>query len=219
MNSLTPKTTLHGYFRSSAAYRVRIALNLKGIAYDNRTYHLRKGDQRTERYLAVNPQGLVPTLDTDGALLTQSLAIVEYLEEQWPTPPLLPSSSLDRARVRAMAQIIACDIHPIDNLRVLAYLRDRLAQPEPVVRDWYAHWVLEGLSSLEVLLSNDPQTGEFCHEDSPGLADLCLVPQVFNARNFAVDLSAFPTVVRIADAAAKLPAFEAAHPMNQPDAE
>ncbi len=116
MSSTTPKTTLHGYFRSSAAYRVRIALNLKGIAYDSRTYHLRKGDQRTERYLAVNPQGLVPTLQTDGALLTQSLAIVEYLEDQWPTPPLLPSSTLDRARVRAMAQIIACDIHPIDNL-------------------------------------------------------------------------------------------------------
>jgi maleylacetoacetate isomerase len=129
MSGITSQTTLHGYFRSSAECRVRIALNLKVIAYDSHTYHVRKGDQRTERYLALTPQGLVPTPQTDGALLTQSLAIVEYLEEQWPTPPLLPSSSLDRARVRAMAQIIACDIHPIDNLRVLAYLRDRLGQP------------------------------------------------------------------------------------------
>lgn len=152
-------------------------------------------------------------------MLTQSLAIVEYLEERWPSPFLLPPSPLDRARVRALAQVIACDVHPIDNLRVLTYLRDRLAQPEPIVRDWYEHWVKEGLASLETLLSRDPRTGQFCHGDSPGLADLCLVPQVFNARNFGVDLSAFPAVVRIADGAAKLPAFEAAHPMNQPDAE
>ena len=169
MSSITPKTTLHGYFRSSAAYRVRIALNLKGIAYDSRTYHLRKGDQRTKRYLAVNPSRDWCRLSRQTVRCSrnpwQSLSI---FEEQWPTPPLLPSSTLDRARVRAMAQIIACDIHPIDNLRVLAYLRGRLAQPEPVVRDWYAHWVQEGLSSLEVLLSNDPRTGEFCHGDSPG---------------------------------------------------
>lgn len=219
MTDLHTATTLHGYFRSSAAYRVRIALNLKGIPYANVTYHLRKGEQRSEGYRALNPQGLVPSLEIDGLLLTQSLSMIEYLEERYPQPRLLPEAPEDRARVRALAQLVACDIHPLNNLRVLNYLRTSMGQAEGAVREWYGKWVADGFSAFEVLLRDDKRTGRFCHGDSPGLADLCLVPQVANARAFDVDLALYPTLVRIAQEASLLPAFEKAQPGNQPDAE
>lgn len=211
--------TLHGYFRSSASYRVRIALNLKGLEHAQFTHHLRRGDQRSAAYLALNPQGLVPALTWDEAVLTQSLAIVEYLEEAYPEPALLPVDPLDRARVRALAQIVACDIHPLNNLRVLEYLRRDACMTEAAVRQWYGHWVHEGFSAFEALLASDRRTGEFCHGASPTLADVCLVPQVANARNFLIDLSAYPLLAAIADRAARQEAFVRAHPTAQPDAE
>jgi maleylacetoacetate isomerase len=214
-----PKLSLHGYYRSSASFRVRIALNLKGLQYQNFFYHLRKGEQRSECYRALNPQGLVPSLQVDGQILTQSLAIIEYLDEVYPRPPLLPADPIARAKVRAIAQLIACDIHPINNLRVLEYLRVEHSESEATVRRWYAHWVEEGFAALESQLEADPTAAAFCHGDSPGLADICLVPQVVNARNLAIDLTAYPNLVRIADGALALPAFASAHPRNQPDAE
>lgn len=211
--------TLHGYYRSSAAFRVRIALNLKGLDYRNIAHHLRKGEQRSEPYLALNPQGLVPSLEVDGLLLTQSLAIIEYLDEIHPTPALLPADPVTRAKARAVAQLIACDIHPINNLRVLRYLRGELAQPEADVNRWYTHWVAEGFTALERQLAERPIDTNFCCGDTPSLADICLVPQVINARNFEIDLSPYPTLVRLAETALALPAFATAHPSNQPDAE
>src|SRR5579875_1962059 len=191
---------LYGYFRSSAAFRVRIALNLKGLAYEQAFVRLRNNEQRDPAYLARNPQGLVPVLETDGAPLVQSLAIVEYLDEIHPLPKLLPERPEDRARVRAIAQIIACDIHPIDNLRVLRYLAKRL-----------------GFEALEPMLK-DKRTGEFCHGDAPTLADICLVPQVFNAKRYpSFDMTAFPTVGRIFANCMKLGAFQRAAPDHQPD--
>lgn len=212
-------TVMHGYFRSSASFRLRIALNLKQIVYRTVSYHLRRGEQRSAAYRAVNPQALVPALELDGQIFTQSLAIIDYLDETRPLPPLLPTEASDRARVRAIAQIIACDIHPIDNLRVLAYLRDELGQPKEQVSRWYAHWIAQGFDALEPMLANDPRTGRFCHGDSPGLGDICLVPQVTNARLQNVDISAYPTIRRIADEALTIPAFAAALPGHQPDAE
>ncbi len=211
--------TLHGYFRSSAAYRVRIALNLKGLTYRTVAYHLRKGEHQSSGYRRLNPQGLVPTLEKDGLTLTQSLAIIEYLEDRYPEPALLPETPEARARVRSLAQIIACDIHPIDNLRVLNYLRTILRQPEDVIRTWYRHWIAEGFNALESQLRDSKETGRFCHGDTPTLADICLVPQVANARNFDCDLSLYPTILRITDLAATIPAFERALPAEQPDAE
>lgn len=211
--------TLHGYYRSSAAFRVRIALNLKGLAYRSVAHHLRKGEHLSEGYLALNPQGLVPSLAADGLLLTQSLAIIEYLDETHPAPPILPAEPAGRARARAIAQLIACDIHPINNLRVLRYLRGELAQPEVEVNRWYAHWITEGFAALEHQLAQRREDSAFCCGDAPSIADICLVPQVINARNFAVDLAAYPTLVRITETALALPAFAAAHPSNQPDAE
>jgi maleylpyruvate isomerase len=210
---------LHGYFRSSAAFRVRIALNLKGLAYENAFVHLRKGDQRSAPYLDVNPQALVPTLEDGPAVLTQSMAIVEYLDETHPTPPLLPASPAERARVRALAQVVACDIHPVDNLRVLQYLQRELKADEAAVGRWFNHWIALGFAGLEAMLARDGATGRFCHGDMPGLADICLVPQVFNSKRYALDLAPYPTIVRIHEACMRLPAFDQAQPSKQPDVE
>ena len=209
---MSGKVVLHGYFRSSASFRVRIALNLKNIAYEQTTHHLRKNDQRASAYLAVNPQGLVPTLEIDGKRFGQSLAILEYLDETRPNPPLLPKDAAGRARVRMLADVIACDIHPIDNLRVLRYLRDPLGQDEEAVQVWYNHWIAEGFAAFEALLASSADTGKFCHGDEPGYADCFLVPQVGNARTMGAGVAAWPTVERIANACAALPAFAKAHP-------
>lgn len=210
---------LYGYFRSSAAYRVRIALNLKGLGHDQVTIDLVNGEQRGGDNLARNPQGLVPTLETDtGTRLTQSLAICEYLDERHPEPPLLPADAEGRARVRALAQLVACEIHPLDNLKVLKYLTAKLGLDEAAKLAWYRHWIAEGFGALESLLADSLATGEFCHGDTPTLADLCLVPQVFNARRFECELNGYPTIRRIAERCDTLAAFQRAAPGAQPDA-
>jgi maleylpyruvate isomerase len=209
---------LHGFFRSSTSFRVRAALNLKGIAYDQATYALRKGEQRSPAYFALNPQGLVPSLETPDGILTQSLAIIEWLDEVYPAPALLPSDPWGRARVRSLAQIIALDIHPINNLRVLQYLGQTFGADEAQQAAWFRHWVGEAFHALEARLSSEPETGRFCHGDAPGLADLCLAAQVLNNARFAVDMSAYPTIQRIHDSCMALPSFDAASPMKQPDA-
>lgn len=212
---------LHTYFRSSAAYRVRIALNLKGLAYEAIPVHLLKngGEQLQESYRAINPAGLVPTLQDDGHILTQSLAILEYLEEAYPEVPLLPRNRFARARVRALAQTIACEIHPLNNLRVLKYLTGTLQLSEEAKTQWYRHWTEQGLLTLEAHLTRDKEAGAFCHGDTPTMADCCLVPQVFNAQRFQVDLSAYPTVMAIHARCGTVDAFAAAHPTQQADAE
>ena len=212
---------LYTYFRSSAAYRVRIALNLKGIDYQAVPVHLVRngGEHKSTDYLALNPQGLVPALAVDGQVLTQSLAILEYLDETHPDPALLPADPLGRARVRAIAQAIACDIHPINNLRVLQYLGGTLGLDQAAKDDWYRHWVQTGLQAVEAMLAADRRTGAFCHGDQPGLADCCLVPQVFNARRFNCDLTALPTIMRIAERCEQIDAFNQAAPAQQPDFE
>ena len=208
---------LHGYFRSSASYRVRIALNLKGLSADHWPHHLRKGEQRDPTYLAINPQGLVPTLQHDGSVtLTQSLAIIEWLDETHPEPPLLPGDPLQRAKIRAFAQVIACDTHPVQNLKVLARLRE-LGQGDAVVTEWAAWANREGLSACEALIAHE--SGPFCYGAGPTLADLCLVPQLANARRFGVDLAAYPRLLRSEAAAKELKAFADAAPERQPDAE
>ena len=210
---------LYSYFRSSAAYRVRIALKLKGLDYEYIPVHLQKGEQRADAYRATNPQGLVPTLADDRGTFTQSLAIIEYLEERYPEPPLLPATPEARARVRALALAIACEIHPLDNLRVLQYLTRTLGVTEDAKNAWYRHWVDLGLAALEKQLATDAATGEFCHGATPTLADICLVPQLANARRFAIPLDPYPTLTRIESACAALPAFAAAAPAQQPDAQ
>ncbi|HET6801752.1 MAG TPA: maleylacetoacetate isomerase [Casimicrobiaceae bacterium] len=212
---------LYDYFRSSAAYRVRIALNLKGIAPDERTFvHLRMGNQRAQDYLALNPQGLVPALALDdGHVLTQSLAIIEYLDETHPAPPLLPAEPAARARVRAIALAIACEIHPLNNLRVLNYLIGTLGVSREQKDGWYKYWVDVGFEALERKLAHEKETARFCHGDAPTLADICLVPQIANARRFNIDLSPYPTLTGIEAACLALPAFAAAAPERQPDAE
>jgi len=212
---------LYSYFRSSAAYRVRIALNLKGLAYRTLPVHLLRdgGEQHRPAYRAVSPAGLVPALEDRGHTLTQSLAILEYLEEQYPQTPLLPQGSADRARVRAIAQSIACEIHPLNNLRVLQYLSGTLGLGEEQKNAWYRHWVGEGLGAMEWLLADDPRTGAFCHGDRPTLADCCLVPQVFNARRFGCELDAMPTILAIVARCQSLEAFQRAAPEHQPDAD
>ena len=212
---------LYGYFRSSAAFRVRIALNLKGIPYDQASIHLRKSEQRRPDYLALQPQGLVPVLETDdGDVLIQSLAIIEYLDETHPEPPLLPGHPAARARVRGLAQAVACDIHPIDNLRVLRYLSHDLRQDEKAVEIWFNHWIKVGFDGIERILAEDGQTGAFCQGDTPSLADISLVPQVFNAHRYpSFDMQPYPTIRRVYANAMKLDAFERARPEKQPDAE
>lgn len=212
---------LYTYFRSSAAYRVRIALNLKGLDYEAVPVHLlREGGQHLmDNYLTINPSGLVPALQDDRMTLTQSMAIIEYLDELHPMVPLLPKDAVGRARVREMAQIIACDIHPVNNLRVLKYLVKHLGLSEEAKTDWYRHWVIEGLRSLEAHLARNLGTGRFCHGDTPTIADCFLVPQVFNAQRFDIDVEAYPTIARINALCVDLPAFKAAHPSKQPDAE
>jgi maleylpyruvate isomerase len=208
---------LHGYFRSSASYRVRIALNLKGLRAEHLPHHLRKGEQCAPAYLALNPQGFVPTLESDaGDILTQSLAIIEWLEETHPTPPLLPKDPLRRAKVRAFSMALACDTHPVQNLKVLARLR-QLGLPEEKVAEWAAWANREGLSACERLVAAEP--GPFCFGASPTIADLCLVPQLANARRFGVDVSAFPRLLQAEAAAKALPAFVDAAPERQTDAE
>lgn len=208
---------LYDYFRSTAAYRVRIALNLKGLAYESVAVNLRDGEQRGGAYDAVNAQHLVPTLEHDGRRLTQSLAICEYLEEIAPEPALLPGDAAARARIRAIAQIVACDIHPVNNLRVLKYLTGELGVSDDDKLGWYHHWVHEGFAALERMLGDGPE-GTYCHGDAVTLADVCLVPQVFNANRFGMDLAAYPRIRGINEACLALPAFERARPGNQPDA-
>jgi maleylacetoacetate isomerase len=210
---------LYSFFRSSAAFRVRIALNLKQIAYETVAVHLRRNDQSKPDYRAVNPQGLVPALQDSGLKLIQSLAIIEYLDEVHPDPPLLPKDPADRARVRALAEIVACDIHPINNLRVLRYLTHDLSHEETAIAKWYNHWIAMGFEAVESLLASDARTGAFCHGDSPSLADVTLVPQVVNADRYRLDLKSYPTLVRIFENCMRLDPFIAAHPNNQPDYE
>jgi maleylacetoacetate isomerase len=210
---------LYGYFRSSAAFRVRIALNLKGLDYETTAIHLRRNDQTKPDYLAVNPQGLVPTLEDGERRFLQSLAIIEYLDEAYPEPPFLPPDPADRARVRALAEIVACDIHPINNLRVLRYLTHSLGHDETAIAAWYNHWIDTGFRAFERLLVGDPRTGTFCHGDRPGIADIALVPQVVNAERYQLDLAPYPTIARIHQSCMGLEAFAAAHPDRQPDRE
>lgn len=210
---------LYTYFRSSASFRVRIALNLKGLAYEPAFVHLPKGEHRAPGYGAVNPQALVPTLEDAGKRLTQSLAIIEYLDETHPGTPLLPKDALGRARVRSLAMLIACEIHPLNNLRVLQHLKRALGQNDEQVNDWYRHWIADGLAKFEADLAIAKATGRFCHGDTPTMADCCLVPQVFNAQRYQCDTVPYPTTMRVFAECMKLDAFDRAQPSKQPDAE
>jgi len=211
---------LFSYWRSSAAYRVRIALNLKQLHYELVPVHLLEagGQQRMPEYRGINPQSLVPTLMHGHRIFRQSMAIIEYLDETWPDPPLLPSVARDRARARAIAQAIACDVHPLNNLRVLQYFENVWGVPAPEREEWGRHWIREGFAAVEKMLAENLSTGTFCDGEMPGLADCCLVPQVYNARRFSVDMDPYPTIRRIHDNCMKLPAFDAARPEKQPDA-
>ena len=213
------RLTLYSYFRSSAAYRVRIALALKGLDYSQVPVHLLRndGEHHAADYLAHNPQGLVPTLLDDETPLIQSTAICEYLEEVRPTPPLLPTDPLQRAYVRSIMAIVACEIHPLNNLRVLAYLTGKLGVSEDGKMDWYRHWVMEGLSAIEQIVQQRGYAGRFCCGDTAGLGDAFLIPQIFNAKRFGLDLQSFPRLQAIDQACLDVPAFHAAHPSQQPD--
>jgi len=209
---------LYTYFRSSAAFRVRIALNLKGLAVEPAFVHLAKGEHLQPAYRAINPQGLVPALQVDGALLAQSIAIMEYLEETHPQPPLLPADPLGRARVRGLSLIVACEIHPLNNPRALKYVKNVLGHTQDEVDAWYRHWIADGLAKLEAELGR-PGTGRHSHGDAPTMADCCLVPQIFNAQRFNCDLAPYPAVMRVFEACMQLDAFDRAQPGKQPDAE
>jgi len=204
---------LYDYWRSSAAYRVRIALNLKGVEYESRQVDLRDDEQKADAYRALNPQGLVPMLEIDGHRLTQSLAIINYLDLRYPNQPLLPASAAERAHVVAMAMAIACDIHPLNNLRVLKYLKNELGHSQEDIDAWYVHWVSEGLPALEAMAA--PGAGKFLFGNAPTGADICLVPQLYNARRFDVPLDDYPTLLRAEENANNLEAFAAAHPDRQ----
>ena len=209
---------LYTYFRSSAAFRVRIALNLKGLAYEPVFVHLAKGEHRAAAYAKVNPQALLPTLELDdGTRLTQSLAIIEYLDEKHPQKPLLPKDAQKRARVRSLSYLIASEIHPLNNLRVLQHLKRALNQSEDQVNAWYRHWIADGLAKLEAELASSK--GRFCHGDTPTMADCCLVPQIFNAKRYQSDLAPYPQTMRVFEACMQLEAFDHAQPSKQPDAE
>jgi maleylpyruvate isomerase len=210
---------LHGFFRSGTSYRVRIALNLKGIEYESIAVSLPKAEHRTENFLNLNPQGLVPILETDEGNFTQSPAIIEYLEERFPQPPLLPQERSSRARVRALAAIIGCDIHPINNLRVLNYIRKEFAQDEGGVTRWISEWLSTGFAAIETELNRSKSSGSYCFGNTPGLADVYLIPQVYSARRFNIDLTPYPRIVAIDKHCNALAAFVRAHPDNQPDAQ
>lgn len=211
---------LHGYFRSSTSLRVRAALNYKGLAYDQVAHHLRKGEQRSQDYLAINPQGLVPALVTkEGTVISQSPAILEWLEEAHPEPPLLPSDPAGRARVRSLCAMIGCEIHPLNNLRVLNHIRSEFGADDEGVAKWFRHWVGETFVPLETRLASEPATGRFCHGDTPTLADIYLYAQFINNGRFGVDHAPFPTIRRIFEACDASEAFRDARPENQPDAE
>jgi maleylacetoacetate isomerase len=211
---------LYSYWRSSAAYRVRIALNLKGLRYETAPIHLLRqgGEQHASPFSELNPQALVPVLRHGGRILSQSLAIIEYLDETWQTPALMPAIARDRHRVRAIAQLIACDVHPLNNLRVQRYLESHFSVPLSERDEWTRHWIGIGFDALEKMLADHPSTGTYCEGDVPTMADCCLVPQVYNAARFGFDLSRYPTIERINGACLALEAFEAARPENQPDA-
>ncbi|MGA7780320.1 MAG: maleylacetoacetate isomerase [Paraburkholderia sp.] len=212
---------LYSYFRSSAAYRVRIALNLKNLPYEYAPVHLLRdgGEQLKPAYRRLNPDAILPTLVDDGHVLQQSLAIIEYLEETHPEPPLLPKAPADRAYVRSVALQVACEIHPVNNLRVLKYLKHTLGVADEAKDAWYRHWIESGFTTLEEHLAGDSRTGAFCFGDTPTMADVCLVPQVFNAQRFKIDVTRFPTIQRIHDQASQLDAFARAAPGVQPDTE
>ena len=208
---------LYTYFRSSAAFRVRIALNVKDLRYESLFVHLAKGEHRKPDYAKINAQGLLPTLELeDGTRLNQSLAIIEYLEEKHPRPPLLPSDAVGKARVRGLSELVACEIHPLNNLRVLQHLKRALGQGEEQVNAWYRHWIADGLAKLEAEL--DPKA-KFAYGDAPTMADCCLVPQIVNAKRYNCDLASYPTTMRVFEHCMKLEAFDRAQPAKQPDAE
>jgi maleylacetoacetate isomerase len=209
---------LYSFFRSSAAFRVRIALNLKGVAYETESVDLPRGAHRAPEFLAMNPQATIPVLDDDGVILWQSLAILEYLDTRYPEPRLIPAEPVARAHVQALAQAIVCEIHPLNNLRVLRYLRGELELDEDAVQRWYHHWIAETFRGLEALVARSG-SGRYCFGDALSIADVCLVPQIYNARRFACDLAPYPTLVRIADGLRAEPAFARAAPEAQPDAE
>ena len=212
---------LYTFFRSSASYRVRIALNLKAIDYEQAPIHLRRGggEQLMPAYTEINPQALVPTLEDNGRILTQSLAIIEYLEETHPNPPLLPKDPADKALVRSMALVIACEVHPIQNLRVLNYVKATYNQTDEQVNKWAQHWIDLGLAALQEMIVAQPKRGKFCFGDVPTLADVCLIPQLGNARRYGCDLSRYPTILEIEKNCNAIPAFANAAPEKQPDAE
>lgn len=221
-DSVLHDCTLYDYWRSSACYRVRIGLNLKGLQYQQKPVHLVRngGEQHGAEHHALNPMDAVPVLVHGANVIRQSLAILEYLDETRaaPAPKLLPAEPAARARVRSLALLVACDVHPVNNLRVMQYLEREFGIPQPAREAWMRHWMAEGFRAFETLLASDPATGRCCHGDEPGLADACLIPQVYNAKRFGVDLAPFPTIRRINEHCLSLPAFEAAQPENQPDA-